>query len=157
MDLEIVGRHALFFDDDSMATFVNSPTALVDWNSLFIDRYDVRHLLSSPPPPRIKRRRPNSNDADLESELDHERYLDLPSESPSPSDDDEHDMNEDSANTNADGYRAVSFSYGSSSDVNDQKNAADMESGFHPPFPVPDYLRQNLVSYCFRLFPLAVC
>ncbi|VYS70398.1 unnamed protein product [Arabidopsis thaliana] len=144
MDLEIVGRHALFFDDDSMATFVNSPTALVDWNSLFIDRYDVRHLLSSPPPPRIKRRRPNSNDADLESELDHERYLDLPSESPSPSDDDEHDMNEDSANTNADGYRAVSFSYGSSSDVNDQKNAADMESGFHPPFPVPDYLRQNL-------------
>lgn len=67
------------------------------------------------------------------------------------------DMNEDSANTNADGYRAVSFSYGSSSDVNDQKNAADMESGFHPPFPVPDYLRQNLVSYCFRLFPLAVC
>ncbi|KAG7537993.1 SWAP/Surp [Arabidopsis suecica] len=142
MDLEIVGRHALFFDDDSMATFVNSPTALVDWNSLFIDRYDVRHLLSSPPPPRIKRRRPNSNDADLESELDHERYLDLPSESPSPSDD-ENDMNDVSENTNGDGYRAVPFAYGSSSDVSDQKNA-DMESGFQPPFPVPDYLLQNL-------------
>lgn len=87
MDLEIVGRHALFFDDDSMATFVNSPTALVDWNSLFIDRYDVRHLLSSPPPPRIKRRRRIADDHDLESELNHERYLDLSAESPSPSDD----------------------------------------------------------------------
>ncbi|XP_010485136.1 PREDICTED: splicing factor, suppressor of white-apricot homolog [Camelina sativa] len=142
MDLEIVGRHALFFDDDSMATFVNSPTALVDWNSLFIDRYDVRHLLSSLPPPRIKRRRSVPDDPDLESELDHERYLDLPAESPSPSDDEE-DMNDDSANANADGYRAVPFSYGSSSDFNDQKNA-DTESGFHPPFPLPDYLLQNL-------------
>lgn len=85
MDLEIVGRHALFFDDDSMATFVNSPTALVDWNSLLIDRYDVRHLLSSPPPPRQKRRRPISDDPDLEPELDHERYIDLTTKSPSPS------------------------------------------------------------------------
>lgn len=87
MDLEIVGRHALFFDDDSMATFVNSSTALVDWNSLFIDRYDVRHLLSSLPPPRPKRRRPISDDPDLDADLDHERYLDLPADSPPPSHD----------------------------------------------------------------------
>ncbi|KFK27111.1 hypothetical protein AALP_AA8G335800 [Arabis alpina] len=142
MDLEIVGRHALFFDDDPMATFVNSPTALVDWNSLLIDRYDVRHLLSSPPPPRLKRRRPISDDRDLESELDHERYFDLLAESPSPSLD-ENDKNDVSANTNADGFRAVPFSYGSTSDFSDQTNA-DMESGFHPPFPVPDCLLQNL-------------
>lgn len=67
------------------------------------------------------------------------------------------DMNDVSANTIDNGYSAVPFSYGSSSDPNDQK-IADMESGFHPPFPVPDYLLQNLVCYCFvRLFPLAIC
>ncbi|CAH8389181.1 unnamed protein product [Eruca vesicaria subsp. sativa] len=142
MDLQIVGRHALFFDDDSMATFVNSPTALVDWNSLFIDRYDVRHLLSSLPPPRPKRRRPISDDPNLDADLDHERYLDLPAESPSPSHD-ETDINDGSASTNADGFRAVPYSYGSSSDLNDQKTA-DVESGFHPPFHVPGYLLQHL-------------
>ncbi|KAG2310622.1 hypothetical protein Bca52824_022179 [Brassica carinata] len=142
MDLEIVGRHALFFDDDSMATFVNSPTALVDWNGLFIDRYDVRHLLSSLPPPRPKRRRQISDDPDLDADLDHERYLDLPAGSPSPSHD-ETDINDGSASTNADGFRAVPYSYGSSSDFSDQK-IADMESGFSPPFPVPDYLLQHL-------------
>uniref|UniRef100_A0A803R8R4 Suppressor of white apricot N-terminal domain-containing protein n=1 Tax=Cannabis sativa TaxID=3483 RepID=A0A803R8R4_CANSA len=52
MDLEVVGRHVLFFDDDANAAFVNSRDALVEWNSLFIDRYDVRHFLSAPPPPR---------------------------------------------------------------------------------------------------------
>ncbi|KAJ0246168.1 DRY_EERY domain-containing protein [Hirschfeldia incana] len=142
MDLEIVGRHALFFDDDPMANFVNSPTALVDWNSLFIDRYDVRHLLSSLPPPRPKRRRPISDDPDLDADLDHERYLDLPADSPSPSHD-EADINDGSASTNADGFRAVPYSYGSSSDFCDQK-AADTESGFSPPFPAPDYLLQHL-------------
>ncbi|XP_013685837.1 splicing factor, suppressor of white-apricot homolog isoform X1 [Brassica napus] len=142
MDLEIVGRHALFFDDDSMATFVNSPTALVDWNSLFIDRYDVRHLLSSLPPPRPKRRRPVSDDPNLDADLDHERYLDLPADSPSPPHD-ESDANDGSASTNAAGFRAVPYSYGSSSDFSDQK-IADTESGFNPPFPVPDYLLQHL-------------
>lgn len=77
MDLEVVGRHAMLFDDDGMAAFVNSPEALVDWNSLSIDRYDVRHLLSGPLPPRLKRRPPS-----LEADLDHERYLDLPSSPP---------------------------------------------------------------------------
>uniref|UniRef100_A0A2P2JWC0 Splicing factor suppressor of white-apricot homolog isoform X1 n=1 Tax=Rhizophora mucronata TaxID=61149 RepID=A0A2P2JWC0_RHIMU len=78
MDLEVAGRHALLFDDDTMAAFVNSADALVDWNSLSIDRYDVRHLLSSPPPPRSRRRLPEDP---LDSDLDRERYLDLPSPS----------------------------------------------------------------------------
>ncbi|PQM35169.1 splicing factor suppressor of white-apricot homolog [Prunus yedoensis var. nudiflora] len=56
MDLEVVGRHALFFDDDASASFVNSRDALVEWNSLFIDRYDVRHLLPGPLPPITRRR-----------------------------------------------------------------------------------------------------
>ena len=76
MDLEVAGRHAMLFDDDGMAAFVNSAEALVEWNSLFIDRYDVRHLLSAPLPPRLKRRPPPP-----EPDLDHQRYLDLPSSS----------------------------------------------------------------------------
>ncbi|CAF1706398.1 hypothetical protein Bca4012_005123 [Brassica carinata] len=54
----------------SMATFVNSPTALVNWNS---HRYDVLHLLSSLPPPRMKRGRLVSDDPDLKSDLNHVR------------------------------------------------------------------------------------
>lgn len=82
MDLEVIGRHALLFDDDTNASFVNSAAALVEWNSLSIDRYDVRHLLSAPPP-RVKRRLSPSRhpDSPSESELDHDRYLDLPSPS----------------------------------------------------------------------------
>lgn len=87
MDLEVVGRHALFFDDDAMAAFVNSGDALVNWNSLQIDRYDVRHLLSAPLPPR-RRRNPQISsqipDFAFESELDLERYSDLPSPSDKP-------------------------------------------------------------------------
>lgn len=92
MDLEVVGRHALFFDDDASASFVNSRDALVEWNSLSIDRYDVRHLLSGPLPPITRRRHltrsssspPPQPDAALEFELDQERYLDLPSPSEEP-------------------------------------------------------------------------
>lgn len=83
----MVGRHALLFDDDAMAAFVNSGDALVEWNSLQIDRYDVRHLLSGPLPPR-RRRNPQAashiSDSSLDSELDHERYLDLPPPSDEP-------------------------------------------------------------------------
>lgn len=79
IELEVVGRHALLFDDDAMAAFVNSNDALVEWNSIPIDRYDVRHLLSSPPPSR-RRRNPQQH-ADypdsIETDLDYERYLDL--------------------------------------------------------------------------------
>lgn len=82
MDLEVVGRHALLFDDDANAAFVNSRDILVEWNSLFIDRYDVRHFLSGPPPPRNRRGHSTSPpvlpDLSLEADLDHERYLDLP-------------------------------------------------------------------------------
>ena len=79
MDLEVLGRHVLLFDDDATAAFVNSGDALVDWNALLIDRYDVRHLLSAPLLPR-RRRNPLSppSASSIESELDHERFLDLP-------------------------------------------------------------------------------
>ncbi|KAI3456904.1 hypothetical protein Pfo_013567 [Paulownia fortunei] len=141
MDLEIVGRHDLLFDDDATAAFVNSGDALVDWHSLQIDRYDVRHLLSSPPPPR--RRNGNSepillDDLSLESQLDHERYLDLPSHSDQPE--------EDEHRPDTLGYRTVAFSYGNTDDSADQKNTdAGMESsGFLPRFPIPGNLRQCL-------------
>ncbi|GMJ15998.1 hypothetical protein like AT5G55100 [Hibiscus trionum] len=145
MDLEVVGRHALLFDDDAMASFVNSPEALVDWNSLSIDRYDVRHLLSGPPPPRKRRRHlPSSSvtsDDTLESDLDRERFLDLP---PSPSLLYQEDGDNDEEPAASGGlYNAVSFSYGNTGESNEQKDA-DVESSFRPPFPVPETLLQNL-------------
>ncbi|MBA0567438.1 hypothetical protein Golob_012175 [Gossypium lobatum] len=146
MDLEVVGRHALLFDDDAMAAFVNSPAALVDWNSLAIDRYDVRHLLSGPPPPRKRRRHLSSPsvtaDDTLESDLDRERYLDLPPPSPSLPDQQDGENNEEPAAAGG-LYNAVSFSYGNTGESNEQKDA-DVESSFRPPFPVPETLLQNL-------------
>ncbi|TYI85273.1 hypothetical protein E1A91_D05G429200v1 [Gossypium mustelinum] len=146
MDLEVVGRHALLFDDDAMAAFVNSPEALVDWNSLAIDRYDVRHLLSGPPPPRKRRRHLSSPsvtaDDTLESDLDRERYLDLPPPSPSLPDQQDGENNEELAAAGG-LYNAVSFSYGNTGESNEQKDA-DVESSFRPPFPVPETLLQNL-------------
>lgn len=139
MDLEVVGRHALLFDDDATAAFINTSDALVEWHSLSIDRYDVRHLLSNPPPPRKLRRHHHSDES---SELDRERYLDLPS----PSDDDqEQDLQDGIKPVDAGGYNAVAFSYGNTDDANEQKNN-DAESGFCPPFQVPESLLQNLVS-----------
>ncbi|KAK8676730.1 hypothetical protein V6N13_142298 [Hibiscus sabdariffa] len=146
MDLEVVGRHALLFDDDAMASFINSPEALVDWNSLSIDRYDVRHLLSGPPPPRKRRRHLPSpsvtSDDMLESDLDRERFLDLPPPSPELPYQQDGDNDEEPA---ASGglYNAVSFSYGNTGESNEQKDA-DVESSFRPPFPVPETLLQNL-------------
>ncbi|GAB4849621.1 hypothetical protein Ancab_004415 [Ancistrocladus abbreviatus] len=142
MDLEVVGRHALLFDDDATATFVNSKKALVEWNSLFIDRYDVRHLLSNPPSSFLKHRQKSSSsppsDSHLESELDLERYVDLPSPSDEPV---ETDTGVESA-----GYHAVPFSYGNNAGCTNQKNAdVDLENaGFHPHFPVPESLLQHL-------------
>lgn len=83
MELSIVGRHALFFDDDANVMFVNSPEALVPWSenpSLLIDRYDARHLLQriSPPPKKNGRRQEHEGDGVSRSDLDRERYLDLP-------------------------------------------------------------------------------
>ncbi|KAK3017403.1 hypothetical protein RJ639_006697, partial [Escallonia herrerae] len=143
--MEVEGRHALLFDDDATAAFVNSANALVEWNSLSIDRYDVRHLLSGPPPPR-RRRHPQQTYASsvtpLEAELDLERYLDLPP----PSDEQESDESNQSAKpVDAGGYSAVPFSYGNI----DDSNGKDADSGlgcpgFRPPFPVPESLLQSL-------------
>lgn len=140
MDIEIVGRHALLFDDDATAAFVNSEDALVEWNSLLIDRYDVRHLLSTPPPSRRRRNPQTSHSSNADAEIDYERYLDLPS----PSEEQEADAKPEPVG----GFNAVPFSYGNYEAFNDQKTA-ETESefpGFHPPFPVPDSLVQNLVS-----------
>ncbi|KAG6685820.1 hypothetical protein I3842_12G130700 [Carya illinoinensis] len=139
MDLEVVGRHALLFDDDATAAFTNSSDALVEWNGLSIDRYDVRHLLPSPPPPR-KPRRQYTEDASLGSEIDHERYLDLP---PPGDDEQELDLQEGPKPVDAGGYRAVAFSYGKSNESIEENNN-DADSGFRPPFQVPESLLQNL-------------
>ncbi|XP_023737052.1 uncharacterized protein LOC111884976 [Lactuca sativa] len=138
MDIEIVGRHALLFDDDTTAAFVNSQDALVDWNSLLIDRYDVRHLLFSPPPSRRRRNPQTSHSTSADAEIDYERYLDLPS----PSEEEEADPKPEPVG----GFNAVPFSYGNNEESNDQKNAeAESEvPAFHPPFPVPESLVQNL-------------
>uniref|UniRef100_A0A3Q7IB45 Suppressor of white apricot N-terminal domain-containing protein n=1 Tax=Solanum lycopersicum TaxID=4081 RepID=A0A3Q7IB45_SOLLC len=143
MDLVVVGRHALFFDDDSLAAFVNSGDALVDWNSLQIDRYDVRHLLSAPPP---SRRRSNSSsssnlvDASIQLELDKERYLDLPLPS------DEPDLEEGDESADAGAYRAVGFSYGNTDDLADRRSSEVQESSvFRPSFQVPESLLQCLM------------
>lgn len=81
VELEVVGRHAMFFDDDATAAFVNSEDALIEWNSLSIDRFDVRNLLSNPPSSfrKLSSQGGSLPDSHLESELDLERYADLPS------------------------------------------------------------------------------
>ncbi|KAI4306117.1 hypothetical protein L6164_029424 [Bauhinia variegata] len=144
MDLEVVGRHALLFDDDTMAAFANSSKALVEWNSLLIDRYDVRHLLPGPLPPRLKRRPVNQLDAaasSLEADLDRERFLDLPSSS---SDEQEEEQGNALEPINSGGYNAVAFSYGNPGESAERKDH-DTESAFHPHFPVPESLCQNLM------------
>lgn len=82
-DLRICGRHALLFDDDASAAFINSVDALLPWSahpSLLLDRYDVRHLLTDLPP---RRRGGPASFSPLESgvsesDLERERYQDLP-------------------------------------------------------------------------------
>ncbi|KAL8205604.1 hypothetical protein R6Q57_009155 [Mikania cordata] len=138
MNIEIYGRHALLFDDDISAAFVNSDEALVEWNSLLIDRYDVRHLLSGPPPSRRRRNLPASHSSSADADLDYERYLDLPP----PSEEEEEYANPEPVGA----FSAVPFSYANDKDSNDQKTAESEPEApkFHPPFPVPDRLVQNL-------------
>ncbi|KAL1562962.1 protein suppressor of white apricot isoform X1 [Salvia divinorum] len=138
MDMEIIGRHSLLFDDDAMSAFVNSVDALVDWHSLQIDRYDVRHLLSAPPPPRRRNRScepRTSDDPSIDFLIDQERYLDLPLETNQP------DLKEEEEEkpSNSGGYHAIAFSYGNTDDSADQKNTdIEMEAkGYLPPFFVP--------------------
>uniref|UniRef100_A0A803LY49 SURP motif domain-containing protein n=1 Tax=Chenopodium quinoa TaxID=63459 RepID=A0A803LY49_CHEQI len=145
VELEVVGRHAMLFDDDATAAFVNSKDALIDWNSLSIDRFDVRNLLTNPPSSFRKLTVHGggggvSPDSHLEAELDLERYADLPSSS------DELEIENEAAKTDASGYHFVPFSYGNSTDSSDQKylNVAPDTSAFHPPFTVPESLLQNL-------------
>ncbi|KAF9608813.1 hypothetical protein IFM89_011851 [Coptis chinensis] len=135
MELEVVGRHTLLFDDDSASSFVNSRNALVEWNSLLIDRYDVRHLLSSLPP--LLRRRRSSQLAGEESQIDQIRYQDLPTTT-------DDDIQENSGAEIADGstYCAVPFSYGNTDVSFDSKNSE--APSFRPPFPVPESLLQSL-------------
>lgn len=137
-----MGRHALLFDDDAMAAFVNSSDALVEWNSIPIDRYDVRHLLSSPPPPR--RRHHHIVDS-FESDLDQERYLDLSYHQQETDDDDMKPVD-------AGGYNAVAFSYGNNEEsaVLKDSDPGLGSSSFCPPFPVPVDL--VIVSLCSSMF-----
>jgi hypothetical protein len=86
LSLEVVGRHALLFDDDSTENFINSQDELLPWNNdpdLVIDRYDVRHLLEYLTVLRRKKRAPPPPDSyyfDVtQEELDLEHYRDLPS------------------------------------------------------------------------------
>ncbi|XP_042062568.1 splicing factor, suppressor of white-apricot homolog isoform X1 [Salvia splendens] len=138
MDMEIIGRHSLLFDDDAMLAFVNSGDALVEWHSLQIDRYDVRHLLSAPPPPRRRNcsyEPRTSDDPSIEFLIDQERYLDLPSESNQP----DLEEKEEEKSPNSFGYHAIAFSYGNTDDSADQKTTdIEMEAkGYLPPFFVP--------------------
>ncbi|KAL4554185.1 hypothetical protein LXL04_037362 [Taraxacum kok-saghyz] len=157
MDIEIVGRHTLFFDDDTTAAFVNSEDALVEWNSLLIDRYDVRHLLSSPPPSRRRRNSQTSHSSSADAEIDYERYLDLPP----PSEEEEPDAKPEPVG----GFNAVPFSYGNQEESNDQNSAeagagAEAESEvprFQPPFPVPESLVHHLVSSKASPFHTLIC
>ncbi|PKA64669.1 putative splicing factor 3A subunit 1 [Apostasia shenzhenica] len=153
MDLEVEGRHALLFDDDATAAFVNSREALVPWNhdaALLIDRYDVRHLLDRiPPRPTgpLRRQRYLEDACDGISlvELDHERYQDLP-----PSGDEEEGLDSEvRKKTNATDsatYQAVPFSYGDNNKSVWQVNSESAEycSVFNPPFTVPESLLSHL-------------
>eukprot|EP00268_Persea_americana_P007523 TRINITY_DN1280_c0_g1_i5.p1 TRINITY_DN1280_c0_g1~~TRINITY_DN1280_c0_g1_i5.p1 ORF type:complete len:883 (-),score=221.29 TRINITY_DN1280_c0_g1_i5:239-2887(-) len=148
VDLGLVGRHALLFDDDSMAAFVNSNEALLQWNSLLIDRYDVRHLLQDLPPPVRKPRRPApplEPDGVHRSDLDRERYQDLPLNDGG-GDDNSHSETNRQDSVASGNYQAVSFSYGNTDASSEAKNfdSGLGYSGFHPPFPVPESLLKNL-------------
>ncbi|KAH0463757.1 hypothetical protein IEQ34_006543 [Dendrobium chrysotoxum] len=153
MDLEVVGRHALLFDDDSTASFVNSREALVPWNhdaSLLIDRYDVRHLLDRIPPRPAgstyrQRVLDDACDAVSLAELDSERYLDLPPPGDEEREDFDSATRETSAATCSGAYQAVPFSYGDKNLYSIHENI-EYNSGFRPPFEVPEFLTNCLVN-----------
>ncbi|KAL5990109.1 hypothetical protein ACLOJK_011006 [Asimina triloba] len=144
--MEVVGRHALLFDDDAMAAFVNSQEALVQWNSLLIDRYDVRHLLSSIPKSRLGAVPFSDSDDDGVSlaDLNQERYQDLPPEDGEQISSEGVERTVGSATGN--NYQAVTFSYGNTYASGSPNNAdPGLElSGFHPSFPLPESLLNNL-------------
>ncbi|TVU03675.1 hypothetical protein EJB05_50770 [Eragrostis curvula] len=155
MDLEIVGRHALLFDDDATAEVVNSGGSLVPWAAvgaadLLLDRHDVRHLLDRVPP-RPRRSYSTallsalSPDGVSEAELDRERYLDLPTGDDGDDDEGSRDAppSGDGERTGQSGYNAVAFSYGSTVESNDPNSSS---SYYRPSFYVPESLLNKLVS-----------
>ncbi|KAJ4820553.1 hypothetical protein LUZ62_033119 [Rhynchospora pubera] len=144
-NLSIIGRHALLFDDDAAADFVNSSAALVPWGadpSLLIDRHDVRHLLDRVPP-RPKPGYVHKSEDEVAEELvvDRERFLDLPSDDRSGP----HETEEKPQSHGA--FAAIPFTYGSAEE--DQKHGSELNlegssSSYRPPFPLPNNLLNNL-------------
>ncbi|XP_066306868.1 uncharacterized protein [Miscanthus floridulus] len=151
MNLEIVGRHALLFDDDATAEVVNSGGSLVPWAAvgaadLLLDRHDVRHLLDRVPPrPRraysVVLLSAPSPDGISETELDRERYLDLPAG------DGEYEGSGDAppsgngTDTEQADYNAVPFSYGYPAG-SDEPSSSDL--CYRPSFYVPESLLNKL-------------
>ncbi|CAL9144776.1 unnamed protein product [Musa hybrid cultivar] len=157
MDLAIEGRHALLFDDDATAAFVNARDALVPWSgdpALLIDRYDVRHLLDRiPPRPPVRAAsrlcEVPAVDGVTSSQLDSERYLDLPLSGPDvdPGGDDDARGSLSGTTKDSDGtYQAVPFSYGNTANAVDSKNSDSglTNSCYRPPFLLPERLQCNL-------------
>ncbi|CAL4954956.1 unnamed protein product [Urochloa decumbens] len=153
MDLEIVGRHALLFDDDATAEVVNSGGSLVPWAAvgaadLLLDRHDVRHLLDRVPP-RPRRAysaailSAPSSDGVSEAELDRERYLDLPAADGGDEDEGSGDAapSGNTTDTRQSNYSSVPFSYGSSAGSD---NSNSFGSYYRPSFYVPESLLNKL-------------
>ncbi|KAL5228831.1 hypothetical protein ABZP36_017096 [Zizania latifolia] len=153
MDLEIVGQHALLFDDDRTAEVVNSGSSLVPWAAvgaadLLLDRHDVRHLLDRVPPrPRCSYSTAllsaPSPDGVSEAELDRERFLDLSTDGSCGEVSQDAVSSGNVADTGQADFNAVPFSYGSSAGSDDPNN---LSSSYRPSFPVPDNLLDKLVS-----------
>ncbi|KAG5053393.1 hypothetical protein JHK87_005591 [Glycine soja] len=154
MDLEVVGRHAMLFDDDGMAAFVNSAEALVEWNSLSIDRYDVWLLVFKVHPNSIEvfpclRNLYCNNGGLLYFSINWGNYLDnfVVIENFIISDSDYEFtflcLDNGSNPLSSTSFHAVAFSYGNSS-VSTETKDNDTEPSFHPNFPVPESLLSNL-------------
>ncbi|KAL3681358.1 hypothetical protein R1sor_024314 [Riccia sorocarpa] len=149
-EIAVVGIHYRSFDDDSMATFVNSPAAQVPWNgdeSLMIDRYDVRHLLQDLSGIRRRRRPPSPALDASKEELDYERYRDLEGlENPSPA---AEDVAYNHENDPGGQYQRVGFNYSNGGDQAARGESGDRsteETAFSPPFSVPEHLLSKLPS-----------
>ncbi|RLM92312.1 uncharacterized protein C2845_PM08G22880 [Panicum miliaceum] len=153
MDLEIVGRHALLFDDDATAEVVNCGGSLVPWAAVgaaghLLDRHDVRHLLDRVPPrPRRAYSRAilsvPSSDGVSEAELDRERYHDLPAADGGGEDEGSGDaaLSGNGTDTRQTDYGSVPFSYGSSAGSEDPYSSG---SYYRPSFYVPESLLNKL-------------
>ncbi|KAM0921282.1 hypothetical protein ACQ4PT_006935 [Festuca glaucescens] len=150
MDLEIVGRHALLFDDDAVAEVVNSGGSLVPWSAagatnLLLDRHDVRHLLDRVPRPNraysVALLSVPSPDGVSEAELDRERFLDLHAANEGGDGTVDSPSSGDGTDTGQADYNAVPFSYGGPAGSDDPN---DSVSFYRPSFLVPESLLNKL-------------